>query len=237
MWGLFFIVFFCIGAFIHSCKNDIENTKSKQNAINNNQKYYLDWRGSKRRVDNNHKVLQHVTDYRTGDKVDLDMKTNEVLRNYSQEERTQENQEEHKWEEENRKAKEKAIKEGWYSYYAKVRTRPGYSRVVPYEYVDKRVSDDLLVKDEKVQNDAFIITAIGSRERSVCVDCDYKFRLYEHSQRARNNRDVLRDDDKYNKWLCKYLVKQNKTNMTEEQLLAYAKKIGAIFIGEEKTDE
>lgn len=237
MWGLFILAFFCIGAFVHSCKNDIEDAKSKKNAINNNQNYYLDWQGSKRRVDNNHKVLEHVTDYRTGDKVDLDMKTNEVLRNYSQEERQNQHSEEQKWAEDNREAKEKAIREGWYTYYAKTRTSPGDSKILPYEYVDRRVKDDLLVQDKKVPNDVFIKTEIGKCERTICVDAKYKFRLYEYSEKARSSRDVLRDDDKYNKWLCTYLVKENRTDMTEEQLLTYAKKIGAIFIEEGKEDE
>lgn len=233
MWGLFFIAFFCIGAFIHSCKNDIENTKSKQNAINNNQNYYLDWQGSKRRVDNNHKVLQHVTDYRTGDKVDLDMKTNEVLRNYSQEERTQKSQEEHNWKEENRIAKEKAIKEGRYYYSSKENRRDPSIGVLPWEYFQRRVSDDLLIEvDGKVID--YYAKSRYDKYRYVCVDAKYKFRLFECGISAQKNKKYLLDDDKHNRWLCSYLVNEKKVDMTEEQLLKYAKSIGAIFIEEGK---
>lgn len=41
----------------------------------------MDWQGDTRSVDNDHKVLIHVTDFNTGDMVDLDVKTQEIFRN------------------------------------------------------------------------------------------------------------------------------------------------------------
>lgn len=248
MWGLIAIIVFVIGYFIFSCRNSAEDSRSKQNAKDANQKYYLDWEGKKRRIDNDHQFLQHVTDYRTGDKVDLDMKTNEVLRNYSQEERVHNQIEAERYRKEGLESKEKSLREGYYTYHVKERhvdeavlasLLPWTTdvererRTVSWEYVNRRVSDDLLVRDEKVQNDAFIKTEIGRSERNVCIDAQYKFRLYEYSEKARTSRNVLRDDDKYNRWLCSYLIKENKVDMTEEELFAYAKSIGAIFVGQD----
>jgi len=230
MWGLFVIIIFLIGAFVHSCKNGIEDNRSKQNAKNANQKYYLDWHGKQRRIDNNHRILEHVTDYRTGDKVDLDMKTNEILRNYSQEERLKRQQEELSWAEDNKKEKEKAIKEGRYAYSSKEKRKDPTIGILPWEYFQRRVSDNLLLEVDKNVIDYSVPRNDIRHNRSVYVDAKYKFRLYECGIDARKNLKYLEADDKYNRWRCDYLANEGNSGMTKDELFQYAKNIGAIFV-------
>ncbi len=211
MFGIIMITALLIGGTIQACRNSISDDRSKQNAIDNNQYYYLDWQGHRRRVDNNHKVLIHVTDFNTGDKVDMDMKTGQILKNYSEIERQKEKAKECEIHKENSINREKAKKEGrlWYSSYEKVRdTRVYYS---PWCYVKKRVSDDLLLSDKSTN------TILYDRRFELALDNES---LDEETKEKLRRRNVSLCNEE---WFC------SLENITKEELLKYAKKIGALM--------
>lgn len=252
MFGALWLTVIVISGIMFIIKNNKEDARSKNNAINNNQKYYLDWEGRNRRIDNDHRVVQYVTNPVTRDKIDLDVDSNIILRNYSQEEREQNKKEELRWKEEGVKNKENAIRDGSYYYYVKEKkidlevlsSLPPWindvereRRTTTWSYIYRRVSDDLLVETVYIDRNTGSIL-IGSKQFHygipICVDAKFGFRLYEFDYRRRDNCEVIKMHDKYNRFLCKYHARDNKYNMTEEELLNYAIKIDAIFFKEEQ---
>ena len=228
MFGLLWLIILGIGWLVFSYRNAVEDNHSKQKAKNENQKYYLDWQGKKRRIDNNHKVLQHVTDYRTGDKVDLDMDTNEVLRNYSQENREQQSKKEQEWLIEGKKNKEKAIAEQKYFY--SMRVYDPNNNITHSKYIWKRVSDDLEIDTVSLDDYGHMLRNKSYGDRYICIDTVYGLRLYELNPQYRNANKFIIQDDKYNRWLCNYLANEKNIGKTENELIQYAKKIDAILI-------
>lgn len=211
MFGIILLASLVIGGTVHVCKNSLYDDKSKQQSVKENRNYYLDWQGYRRRVDNNHKVLIHVTDFKTGDKVDMDMKTGEVLKNYSKALEIKEKEKENQIRSENIKRKQEAKNRGdlWYTSYEKINdTKVFYS---PWAYVKKRVSDDLLLSN----NSTGVILYDNRFELALdneLLDEETKLKL------AKRNK-VLFDAQ----WL--YQIE----NITKEELLRYAKKIGALI--------
>lgn len=208
MFGALMAGVFLIGCAVTAIKNGSYNFESKNDAINNNQKYYMDWQGDYRRVDNGHRVLRHVKDFKTGDIVDLDMKTNQILRNYSKEERIKEFAEQDAMKRERERAKEEALKNGLIVYESKEPLPDPRGHTVKHHYVTRRTRDDLLV--------------IHNRYRLVDKKCCFIICCYE-------GYSSVKEVKQRNRQKCKNEYLQKETGMTEEELLAYAKSIGAIL--------
>lgn len=199
----------CIHGFL---KETNENSKSKQISIQNNDKYYLDAHGDTRRVDNNHKVITNIKDFENNDWIDKDLKTGEILnrRPTAEKERLQ------KWaieaKEKNIKAKQEAIEKGEYYYSSWEITEHSKYMTIPYEYVERRTSDDLLVK-------------FGGCCNEKIKDVKSELILYI---RHGTEKDI-KDTKESNLRRIKYQWLQEEMNMNEEELTAYAKKIGALL--------
>ena len=222
MFGLFMLGILgcgCVGA---ALKNAYHDGNNKQDSIRNNEPYYMDWQGSYRRVDNDHKVCIHTTSMKANwDKVDVDLKTGQILRNYSQEERNKIANREAEFAKENKERKEKALKEGrmWYSSYEITEHGLLLDRYYPYEYVYRRVSDDLLISPK-------------SRHNEVMYDDKHEFILWRNEEaytRAYMGFPSLETDIRLNWDKIKGEYWQKLHNMTEHELEAYARKIGAIL--------
>ena len=211
MFGVLLLTTLVIGGTIHACKNSLYDEESRRQSINNDMYYYLDWQGHRRRVDNNHKVLIHVTDFKSGDKVDMDMKTGEILKNYSEIERRKHKEKESEITKENLKRKEIAKKEGklWYSSYEKIKDPKVYYS--PWRYVKKRVSDDLLLSDKSTDVILYDRTFELALDNEL-LDEEIKIKLI-----------------KRNRSLCNAEWLHHIENITKEDLFKYAKKIGALM--------
>lgn len=237
MWGLFVLAAVGIGAMIHSCKNDIENTDCRNEAKNSGQKYYMDNLGKTRSVNNNHQVLRHTTagHKHNWDTVDLDIKTGQILHNYTQEKRDEISAEKRKIQEENKKSKQKALEEGRYWYSVKEPPIEGYSRGIKYynhqnslkslhgledlscyEYHNYRFSDGLLLED-KVCHYGVVQEFKGG------------FIVYDYEAEANGDVEKLKEHAKSNSYMCRSDIHQFLKKMTEAELIAHAKKVGAYL--------
>lgn len=202
----------CIHGFL---KETNENSKSKQISIQNNDKYYLDAHGDTRRVDNNHKVITNIKDFENNDWIDKDLKTGEILnrRPTAEKERLQ------KWaieaKEKNIKAKQEAIEKGEYYYSSWEITEHSKYRTIPYEYVERRTSDDLLVKVEGYDN-------------QIIKDKKTDLMLVNNSIPF-GNYDPIKSLKSHNHYVCTQGSYKKNNNLSEEEMIAYAKKIGALL--------
>lgn len=221
---VFFIIsLVCLKEIIN---NSYYNDKSKREAIDKNKQYYLDWRGNTRRVDNNHKVCMHTTTgYGDWDTVDIDLKTGEVLRNYTQEEIDEIVERERKFFQEAQKNKEEAIKTGrlYYSSYEPTGRMLQINKTYPYEYVYRRVTDDLLLDSQKTNSNQI-------------YDAKYGFILWRNEKQYKEHPTIysIENDKRHNQWIL------SQTNFLEygtckpfivsrQELEEYAKKNGAIL--------
>lgn len=121
MFGILFFGILGIGAFVYSCKNDADNARRRENSRQNGQDYYMDNIGKDRRVDNNHQVVRVFKNCNGSDRADdvlMDLKTGQVLHNYSEDKRRIEREEINKAINENISRREKARKKGEYAYRA-----------------------------------------------------------------------------------------------------------------------
>lgn len=207
----------CLG---QACKNASWDRHSKDRAKNNNELYYMDWEGNYRRVDNNNKVLRNMTDWNNGDIVDIDIKTNQMLNVRSCRERELIETAKQRCRMRNIKNKEEAIKEGrlWYSSYEITEHQKMINSFYPFEYVCRRVSDDLLLNYERTNH-------------GVMYDNKFELLLWRDEEQYNNifNYPTLEKDKEYN-WGCiKSKLNQEKYNMTEQEIEKYARDIKAIL--------
>lgn len=237
MWGLFILGAIGIGAMIHSLKNDTENASSRNNATNSGQKYYTDNYGKVRSVDTNHQVMRYTTagHKHNWDTVDKDMKTGQILRNYTQEKRDEISNEKRKIHEENLRSKKKAIEEGRYWYSVKEPPIEGYrggsiayysyqrdimenrlENLFNYEYHKYRISDDLLLDDDSTHY-----------QRIKEFKC--QFVVYDPDVEKDGNLKKLNQHIEYNNYNCESSFSQNRCKMTEQEMREYAKKVGAYM--------
>lgn len=80
---------FCAGALISdTLDNKFEDISQKSKAVNQGRDYYIDHKGTLRLTENNHMAYNDIVN---GDRVMKDMKTNQIVRNYSEEQRQQKN--------------------------------------------------------------------------------------------------------------------------------------------------
>lgn len=161
--GVFVLIVLGIGYFIHSCKNDIANNNKRERGRINNDKYYTDQKGKLRLVENNHEILWTVDNVNGNiDRVLLDMTSNQVLRNKSEEERQEKRDRNERRKQETIESREIAKKEGRYFYttaleppvcsglfedfYASLyKKNPARAEYNWYAWHTRRVSDDLLL--------------------------------------------------------------------------------------------
>ena len=241
MLGLFVLAALGVGAMVHSCKNEAENTKDRNDAASRGQEYYLDNLGKTRSVKNNHQVLRRTTGGTkyNWDTVDLDMKTGQVLRNYTQEKRDEISAEKRIIHEENKKSKQKAIEEGryWYSVkeppierYSQYGARLNYytyqhdlnSALRPmenlscYEYHKYRLSDGLLLEDKTCHS-------------GIVREFKCGFIVYDYKAEENGDEKKIMEHAKLNSSRCRSEFVQSKTKMTDAELFIYAKKIGAYL--------
>ena len=221
MFGAIMLGVITCGCVAQALKEASYDGNHRSKAGSNNQKYYMDFHGSDRRVDNNNKVMKYTIDFKTGDRVDLDLKTGEVLRNYSQEKRNKDKRKELEFNEKNKNEREKAIKEGkyFYSSYEKTEYRMMMTPNTPYEYVKRRCIDNLLLHKD-------------SDYRQV-RDAKYGFLLYrdpkEYNQTYRYDPLTVEKDKEWNLMHCRCKFIQEEHNMTYEELKAEAERLGAII--------
>ena len=197
-------VIYLIGCFIVSIKNDNYDAEQRYNAKQNNEWYYMDWKGNYRSTSTGHRILIHTIDLKTGDKVDLDMKTNQILRNYTQEEKERECQKKDFIATQSNLKREEARRNG-FAYY--LSTDPCIDKITgkeTYVITTRRVSDNLIVFST---SDYCQDKKTNLYLRVYNKDLEY----FEYCKKK--NRDMCKK-----KWL------QNQMNMTEEELLDYAKK-------------
>ena len=92
MFGLFVVAIIGVIFIKEMLTNAYYDGQDRQKARDKGFRYYTDSQGTRRRVDNNHKVLEHVpyTEDGSWDMVDEDAVTGQILRNYSQEKRDKE---------------------------------------------------------------------------------------------------------------------------------------------------
>ena len=215
MFGLFVWVIIGVVWYVGLLKNARSDGQSIRNSKLNNDPYYTDWKGDVRRVDNNHKVLRYTTSSKCNyDRVDIDLKTGEVLRNYSQEEREKIAAKEHKYYLDAQKDKEKAMEQGipWYSSYESTENAKNMHSAHPYEYVHRRISDNLLVE----------------ANMEVMRDTKYNFILWRNEVCYKRYPEIysLEKDKEWNLKRIDYLVKYK--NINKQELEEYAKKIKAL---------
>ena len=235
MWGLLFFAVLGIGGFIYSCKNDAEDTRDRQKRREEGEAYYFDHIGRQRRVDNNHQVMRAVQ--RNGtyrDDVMMDMKTGQVLHNYSNDKR----QERMKWEQEQQresnKRREAARAAGKYSYrtckeppitcglYDDLHSYPYsqdplYIETYHYAYHDRRVSDNLLMKGSC--NDARCGFVLFNEEAEKNNDIEWINKHVDWNWRIINNWDNE----------CRYSWRENTPYPTAAEVEKYAREIGAYL--------
>lgn len=164
--GVFVLIILGFGYFIYSCKNDVINNNKRERGRANNDKYYVDQKGKLRLVENNHEVLWTIDNVNGNmDRVLLDMTSNQILRNKSEEVRQEKRDRNEKNRQETIRFREKAKSEGRYFYstsseppvcsglyedfyanlYRKNPTRAEYNWYVCHY---RRVSDDLLLEKD-----------------------------------------------------------------------------------------
>ena len=223
MFGLFVIVIIGVIFLKEMLTNAFYDGMDRQKARDNGLPYYTDSQGTRRRVDNNHKVLEYVVHFEDGswDKVDEDAVTGQILRNYSQEKRNKEAEKEKERIEKNRKSKEEAIKNGRYQY-SSLELGPSEYQIKrgEYNYIVRRCSDDLMVEGY-----GYFV-----------VDARCGFVLWRHESEYEKYPTLYSlDGDKQGnkKWfevLCKDLDIMNRVTHefwkpTKEELIEYVKKI------------
>lgn len=224
MFGILTLLVFICGCTFHACKNASWDEKNKRNAIANNESYYIDWQGNRRRVDNDHKVCIHTTGLEYNwEKVDIDLKTGEVLKNYTQEQNVSIEAQKQKHIRRNIKEKETAIKEGrlWYSAYdfSKIlfSTNNGYL----YETVWRRVSDDIILDKKRTTHKRLYEEKFG-----LILWRDKK----EYQKYYLGSCCPSIEKDKEYNWRCiKSKINQEQYNMTEQEIERYAREVKAIL--------
>ena len=146
MFGLFVVAIIGVIFIKEMLTNAYHDGQDRQKARDKGFRYYTDSQGTRRRVDNNHKVFEHVpyTDDGSWDMVDEDAVTGQILRNYSQEKRDKEAEKEKERIEKNRKSKEEAIAKGE-MIYSSYELSPSTKTM---NYFPRRVSDDLLLEED-----------------------------------------------------------------------------------------
>lgn len=95
LFGLFYTAFALGTRSITNIKNCIENENRRQNSIHRGKETYIDERGCERLVSNNQKVIKTYIYKKTAGEEYKDyvlkvMESNEIIRNYSEEERNKE---------------------------------------------------------------------------------------------------------------------------------------------------
>ena len=230
-----------IGAIVHSLKNDMENSDSRSNAANNGQKYYTDNHGKIRRVDNNHQVLRHATGGTkyNWDTVDKDMETGQILHNYTQEKRDEIFAEKREIQRENEKKKQEAIKQGLYWYSVKEPPIEGYARrgdIRYYEYQQRlksvHGSEDLSRYEShnyRVSDGLLLQRDISHYDSHPIKDFKYGLIVFESISERVGDLRKIKDHANWNREYCGYEWVHRNYNITEEQLLNYARKIGAYL--------
>lgn len=238
MWGLFVLAAMGIGAMVVSCKNDAENLNCRNEAKDNERKYYVDNLGKWRSVDNNHQVAIRSCGGRkhNWDEVDVDMKTGTVLRNHTQEKRNEITNKKNEIRLKNEEAKQVAIKDGKYFYIA---NEPPIERYegssIEYYYYQKelggltpienlsyyedhkrRVEDDLLLEKDTV----FWRPIREFKTRLIVCDIEAE---------KKNDIEKINQHREWNRRQCRCSFIQKDCNMTEYELIEHAKKIGAYM--------
>lgn len=220
MFGLFMLGVIGCGCFYNAMKNASWDGNHKQESIKNNESYYMDWQGSYRRVDNDHKVCLNMTDWSNGDIVDIDLKTNQMLNRRPSRERELIERTKSEYLIKNREAKEKAIKEGkmWYSSYEITEKGLQRNKIYPFDFVSRRVSDDLLLDQTRTSNNAM-------------YDEKFSFVLWRSEKEYKKYPSYYspEKDKEYNWRQIKSNYTQERYNMSEHELEKYARKIGAIL--------
>lgn len=224
MFGAIAIIIFICGCAFHGFKNASFDGKSKRDAILNNEMYYMDWQGYQRRVDNEHKVCIHTTGLEYNwDTVDIDLKTGEVLRNYTHEQAKSISIQKQKYTERNIKEKEKAIKEEklWYPAYDFSKVLCSTNGGFLYEIVWRRVSDDIILDKKRTTNKVLYDDKFG-----LVLWRDEK--TY-HKHYLNYCCNTIEKDKEYN-WRCiRSKINQERYNMTEQEIEEYARSINAIL--------
>lgn len=232
MFGVLFFLIIIIGCFANSCKTDYESNKRREQSRQNGSDTYFDYNGKCRLVSNNHQIDRTIRVVNGElDHVLIDTKTEQILHNYSEDERNAEKQKVIELRNKNEEAKNKARTKGEYKYVEVSKTpissgfyedfsdiQFGYCKNI---YRKRRVSDDLLLSktcDYRCWVDARCNFGLWSQNAEKQNDIE---RLRELA--ASNWKKILRWESNREYW------KEKSPYPTKEEAEAYAKKIGAYL--------
>lgn len=243
MWGLLFLGIVGIGAIGGMMRNSIHDEENRNESIRSGDEVYIGSKGEWRRTDNGHQVLMGVI--RNGNRVNVDKKTGEILKNYSQIDRDRIEKEKQEIKRKNKESKDEAKKKGRYFYSCKeppiekgeygcaedsiiqvtnyklaLREVKSYSNLTMYYvYHKRRTVDDLLIYFDNDGTIRDLFSGLIIKASATRLSYRTIEELIKENDKIINSKEV-----------------QTKCNMTSSQLRQRTKKIGA-YIEKEDTDE
>lgn len=215
MFGMVSLSLLVVGGLYGAFQQAYRNGNSRNKAMYDNEKYYIDFHGACRRTDSNHKILTNITDFENNDIVDIDLKTGEKLnrRPTIEKERLQKYKQDAEIETKNNKTE--ALEKGKYWYFSYEYVKDGEKLYYnPYECFCRRVSDDLLLDFDRSRN-----TIKDAKTGLILLICENDFLREQKVEKAKQ----------YNIDLCSSEYFQKKSEMSKNEMLTYAKKIGAYL--------